>query len=630
MAAEVQQPTRTFSIQLLLLAGLVAQLLSIVPLWGHESENAAILGRYSKGYALFLVFHGIVAVGWLTLTIWRNRSENVLKRLPPRILYGVALVTGLALAAIWLTSVEAVIKQYLSLTWLIAIFVLVRSLPDRPVIFRRWPLALAPLSLLLLFVMYVGVLADRRFEPDEALWADSSVALFTAGGMYGRTIDGPPMLIEPGRGWISAGYGWALYHIAFDLSVGRTWVFVAYLIAFAGIGAVTSRLHGWRTGLVAIFVAILSLTFIPHLIYRPNNQIPAVAIFIMFFALQARHSKRQLSAGIWHFLCGLLATLSLQVHASGVIFAVAFSLFYLLDFAMVSYRQHKLADLRPLVIFGLGALLGTLIYVQFNIQPAGGLGPFLQRLAAERGAYHGLLPSWQRFFHWDNSLIELFLVLLGAFYLLWRRQKADRPFIQMFLLILLAATFLDTQGYLLTFNAFFVITIAIFLDGGFGSPAIPGLQNRQSLLATGAVLFVLTLQMYGSFLSNPAIGDWFRTGQLPPFLYKAIVPVLEPYLRPDDTIVSTHELIWGFPDAHIISHTTASIHIYGKLAVQNGPFDSEVAVWEDVSPTLIIFIEHEMHFDPGLKEYMALHHFQVCAETEFMDRDIRIYRTACP
>ena len=62
MIAEVPQRTKFISIRLLLWAGLLVQLLNIVPLWSHESKNASILGRYDSGYALVLILHGIVAI----------------------------------------------------------------------------------------------------------------------------------------------------------------------------------------------------------------------------------------------------------------------------------------------------------------------------------------------------------------------------------------------------------------------------------------------------------------------------------------------------------------------------------------------------------------------------------------
>src|SRR5690606_17374080 len=288
-------------------------------------------GRFSLRYAAILGVHIVILLVWCGLVWQHRRVEALLQRTSTAVRMGFLVVGCIIVLVAWLTSVETVIKEYLSVTWLCAALVVIVTLEDKNFSQSRWPILLGICLLLLLVPMYVGVLADRRFEPDEAAWADRSEAIFSAGGLYTRTYYWPEAPITPGYGWFHAVYGWLLHNVAFDLSVGRTLQFICYLIAFIGIGFISARLYGRYVAVITVAFAVLSQTFIPYIEYRGNLQIPAVATFIVFAGLQARYTFNRLSV-VWHFLCGLLTTLSLQVHASGIIFAFALSLFYVTEF----------------------------------------------------------------------------------------------------------------------------------------------------------------------------------------------------------------------------------------------------------------------------------------------------------
>lgn len=610
---------------MVLVAGLIVQVLAGASLWQHESTAPTFLNRYSSRYAFVLAAHALVLLIWLGLVLRHADTLRLLRRLPAGLRGGLLILAGLGVLAVWMTTTETVVKEYVTVLWLCIALLMVAGLSDAQVTWR-WPLALGLVVLVLLPPMYIGALADRRFEPDEAAWADRSEAIFAAGGLYTRTYYWPYSPITPGYGWLHAGYGWLLHNIDIDISIGRTWQFVSYLIAFAGIGAVAARLYGAYVAVVAAAVAALSQTFIPVVEYRGNLQIPAVATFIVFAALQARHTQRR--AGLWHFIAGLLAGLSLQVHASGIIFAFALSLFYLLEYLWGVYRQRRLLSLWPLVSFGAGGLVAAVVFILFNVMPVGGFSAYLAQLAGERGAFHTLLPSLQRLLSWP-SMVEGALVLFGVLYIVLRRSPADRLLMGLVGCILIGAALLDTQGYLHTYNTFFIIPVGVLLVDGFRQPEQAAGRSRRSVLAVSAVMAALIVQMAGLFLWQPGIWNWFRTGQLPPFLHEEIVPVLEPYIRDDDTVVSTHQLFWGFPRINLVSHVAGGHHIHGGTAARNGPFAEEIDLWEDVQPTLIIFIEQEMHFDPGLAAYMERHNFQVCDELRFMERAVRLYRTTC-
>ncbi|MBZ0278729.1 MAG: hypothetical protein K8I60_21455, partial [Anaerolineae bacterium] len=97
------------------------------------------------------------------------------------------------------------------------------------------------------------------------------------------------------------------------------------------------------------------------------------------------------------------------------------------------------------------------------------------------------------------------------------------------------------------------------------------------------------------------------------------------FLKDNDVIVSTHQLIWTLPDyPHLVSFAAE------QTAMARWHLTDAKDVWERVQPTLIIEVEREMHFDPGLVAYMAEKGFQVCETLNVLNTPIHLYRTTCP
>lgn len=621
MTAVSAAPTaRTLTPRIALWAGLTAQLFCAPALWGHQSiGEGLLLERYSPRYTLALGLHLLLALAWLAAALRHAPITRRLERLPAGARYGLLVAGGLAAFALWLLPVETVLQQYFTLNGLLASFMLIITLPDAPPRFRRWPLAALVFLLLVLIPLYIGAVSDRRFEPDEAFWAEFTEAVFSAGGLYSRTHLWPPEVITPGQGWLNVGFGWLLHTFGFHLIIGRTLQFASYLVAFVGIAALAWRLYGRTAALLAAGVAVLSQGFIPVVEYRPNLQMHAFATFMTLVAAQARRSSRRAR---WDFGCGLLATLSMQAHASGMIFTGAFFLVYLGEFLWPSYRRRQAAPLWPLLAFSLGAGLGAGIYFVFNVLPVGGLEAYLARLIAERSGRSHPLPFLRALLEW-RSVLEGFLFAAGLVYILWRRNESDRFLLGVLAALALVSVFLDTQGYRSTFSVFLVITVGVLAADGLRAANQPPDASRRAALGTAALFAALLAQMVGMFLISPWTLTFYRTGQTPPFLYEAIGPVLEPYLRPGEKIVSTHQLIWSFPRADLVSHAA------GGMSVGRGVSAAEIEVWDQVRPDVIVYIENEMHFDPGLQMYMERENFGVCDRLEFMEHAVEIYRRGC-
>jgi hypothetical protein len=515
--------------------------------------------------------------------------------------------------------VEGVLKGFVVFNSLLAALVLIRSLPDRALSFRHWDRLLLAVAVMMLFPALIAVLSNRRFSPDEADWAVRSTGPFVSEGLYERNWLEVPVKITPGRGWSSALYGWLLHNVSYNLMVGRAFNFAGYLLAFAGIWAVTARLFGSRPAAVSTAVAMFTPGTVNYLDYRSDHQLPAGGMLITFAAFQARYSRKPLPRAVWHFLCGLFATLSLQIHGAGIVYAAGFSVFYLAEFATESYRQRRWASPEPLIWFGLGAAVGAASYYMFNIAPVGGLRAYLDHLLTRRGKrLHGPWIVLQT----PRNVIVRAVAWGAVIYLLWRRTWVDRRFLGLFACVAIAGMILDTQSYPTLYNAFYLVPVGALIVDGLGSVSVPRGQNLHAALASGLVALafggLLWVQLRPSTFTH-----WLKTRELPPYLYDELGGVLKSEISSTDVVVGTPLLTWSLPEHPHLLSTQAEVTAV-KLWHVSGP-----EVWERVKPTVVIDVQQETTLPPGLQAYMKAHQFGVCQTFEVMGRRVLLYRATC-
>jgi hypothetical protein len=612
--------TRTLSTATVLAAGAVAQLLFISPLWGHSSTGGSILGRYSPRYALALALSTAIMLGWAAAWIgrewvrrWLERSSALLRWVGVGL--AAALVTG-----VLLTSIEGVLKSFVAFNSLLVALILVRSLPDRALAFRHWDRLLLAVAVIMLFPALIAVLSNRRFSPDEAVYAIMSTGPFVSNGLYDRNWLEVPVKIAPGRGWSLAVYGWFLHNVSYNLMVGRAFNFAGYLLAFAGIWAVTARLFGSKPATVSTVAAMFAPGIVNVLDLRPDHQLSAGAMLIAFAAFQARYSRKASPRAVWHVLCGLFATLSLEIHGAGIVYAAGFSLFYLAEFGVESYRQRRWASPEPLIWFGLGAAVGTASYYVFNVAPVGGPRAYLDHLVTRRGAR--INDPWT-VLRTPRSVIVRAVAWGALIYLLWRRNWADRRFVGLFACVAVAGTILDTRGYLALYNPFYLVPVGVLIVDGLGSASVPRGQNLHAALASGLVALAFGSLLWVQ-LRPSTFTHWLRTRELPPYLYQELGGVLRPYVTDTDVIVGTPSLEWSLPEhPHLVSVEAEGVAM--KLWHVSGP-----EVWERARPTVVVDVQQETTLPPGLQTYMEAHQFGVCQTFEVMGRRVRLYRAGCP
>ncbi len=587
---------------------LIIQLGLLAPLWGHISDAPQFLGRYSERYMIALIAHLSLIGAWSLAYYYRHQLAIWLRHGLWRWLW---VVCGVAISGLWLAGIETHIKAVAAINWCLVGAVLFSLLSDNPIRNRSWIAIIIVLCALWLIPIAITALTTKDFSPDEAHWADYATSPYIVGGLYARTWLNEPVVITPGIGWSVAAYGWLLEHAAFDIRVGRLWNMGAYLLSFVGIGALAWRLYGGAAAWIAIALSFFSGAFFPFADYRPDQQLPFAAGWILFTAAQARLGLRH--HGLWHTLCGLFCALSLQLHAAGAYIAVGVGLFYLVE--ALRYRQ------RALFPFGLGAALGALVYYSFNIAPVGGLSPFLNTLISER--FGGTRDAYLGRLAWP-SLMELVLGLLGWGYLLARRRKTDRLFLGLAACIIITFLLLDNWGYRTVYQALFLVPLAAFLSANQETNIAP--ISRRGLWLFGAIVWMLAAQMSGEFIAWARVGDVLFGRDWPPFTNLIIGERVKPHITDDDIIVSTHELIWTFQERPNFYSMAGEATAARRWGYQSDPSQ----VWARVSPTIVIHLEGRIALTSGLIAHMQSNNFVICERMNIRGIVVTIYRAQCP
>jgi hypothetical protein len=404
--------------------------------------------------------------------------------------------------------------------------------------------------------------------------------------------------------------------------LGRWLNIIGYAIGFVGIYAVGARLYDRRVGGLAAVTMALSMAFIPTWLFSPNHFIVPVAAWLLFALVIAREGSgfRHL---LLHGIIGLTATSSLNVHMAGVILAVAYSLFYALDALWCLWKARQWRALWPMVAFGTGALIGTVIYYFTNIHVVGGLSAYLEPLLYRIEGQGNSRPLLFFYTRWP-SLLEQCLIVAGLAYCLWRRTQADRFLLAIFALTLFSAFVLDSEGYLWHYGSYVFLPVGVLLAQGFTQ--LSALFTRRTAWVAASVILLMVGQQFGTFVDWSTVGHFVVRGRLPTYLYNELKGVLPAYTRSGDVIYGTHQLLWVFPhggDVRLVSYGSEldGMLLYNVMTPQ--------AVWEVVQPTVIIFIDGHMIFDVGMQAYMTDHLFTVCHTLTVQDREITILRPDC-
>lgn len=597
----------------ILAAAVVMQTLAAAGLVQYGSVGG---GLNARDFAALVACVG-VAVCWIVMLVtYRHLCPHLIGLRTPRRLGIMAGVTAGGIL-VWLLPINLGVRQFVSINSLLVNLLLIATLADgKPR--QRKAAAILSITALGIGLLPMGftVLVRMPFSPDEAHWADFASTAFatTNPGVYARTWLMAPTQITPGVGWSVAAYGWFLEHITFNIRVGRSWNFASYLVAFAGIALLSWRLYGRWAALASLIFAGFSATFIPVFDYRPDHQIPAAAAFAFLLVIVARQSLSVRRARLFDTLAGIVAVSALQLHAVAIALTAGLGLFYGGTWLLAVGKSRRICvyGFAPLLAYTLGVALGGLLYFAFNIAPVGGVGPFLAQLGGRLNLLYTIHPM----FSWP-SLPELALIAFGFTVLLLRRNRSDRLFLGMLVAYIVALLALDTQGYRSAVSAFYAVVAGAFVAGGLGEP-----YGRRSVWTLLSILTLLGAQTMG-FVDWQAVLVGLRTGVVPNYVYADMRDTLTERLSENDTLVSTHLLIWA------LGNRSGYYSVSGELTGAqrwNVPLDE---VWERIEPTVVVDIPTQMVLDPGLQTYMQRHGFTLCESVPVQHLHLNFYRPDC-
>lgn len=600
------------------MAILALQVLSIPVLWGHQSTPADILGRYSLRYAPVLALNVLLIVACLVLVAIAPRVRGWLAALPGWVVHGTIAVGLLAVAGVGFTGVEAKLLAYLCLNWVAVVLLALHPCEQvqlHPMVERNMLPGLAGIVMLAAMPVAITGLGVNIYEPDEGHYADIATSYFADGALYNKSWLSPQYTVQPGLSWFFVAYGALLETFGYSVYISRVMSLVIYGLFFCGLAAVTGHLYGRAAALIAVGAAAMSLAFLPEWEYRPNRFILVVGIWAFYLRLRAVNASGA-PRYVLHVAVGLLVTLAMNLHPISIVLALAFSLLYGTEMLWRLWRDRNLAALYPALAFGAGALTGTVIYIFANVLPAGGFAAYVGVLGESVSNPRPLLFVYTR---WP-SLFEQVLVLCGVGWLLWRRCAADRTVLAVLGATVLAAYVMDTQGYIYHVGAYYFVGVGALLAGLYGS------DRGKTLLAGGAVVVAMGLQLVAGHTDWNTVRYVAQNGALPPYLYHELQAVLPAYVTEDDVVYSTHQLVWVFPhtgEPNVVSYA-------GEL---EGMKRFEVAerreVWEAVQPTVIIFVENQMLYDVGMQAYLADNPFERCEVLTVLNTEIEILRPVC-
>ncbi|MGJ3237730.1 MAG: hypothetical protein ACFE0Q_03390 [Anaerolineae bacterium] len=606
---ERYSPPITLSI-VLGFAGII-NLFAYPTLFGHRSTGGTVLGLYSTRYSLMLVGAVILTLAWGVAWVLRTPLQARLRSVPSWVVFVCIVLICMGMIGIVQLPINGRVLQYLSVNAILLMTVLAFE-QTAHVNTHLWRVMLVIGVIVMLALSFITILTERPFHLDDAHWADLASSYWVADGLYTRTWGQEPLLISPGIGWVHAVYGWILVNINFEISTGRLIRFFANLSLILGMGWFSMHHFGKRSGLVLMGV-LLGLPFVlTDGSYRPNYFALASGFYLLTAHSIARQSERSWALGL-HVLIGLGVTLAMELHAVALGIAIGISIFYLLDLAW-HWQKNREAGIRMVIAYGIGALIGTGIYFWANIASIGGLDVYLGTLVDER---YQPTRSWR----WLNPpIIYQWLIVAGWGYLLWRRHRVDWYVLIVIGTVVASTMLIDTQGYFIHIIFLLMLPAGMALVDGLNGDG----QLTQRLVWTSAgAMFVIGTYFAGQYVEWGSVRYVLNNRALPAYEIDVIGAEIVPYVRQDERIVTTHELIWTFWDYPELLSYGAELTLQGR-----GGYDDPVEVWRDFDPDVIVDLPGRMVINTGLRTYRDTY-YDLCHSLNVRGFAINIYRKDC-
>jgi len=167
------------------------------------------------------------------------------------------------------------------------------------------------------------------------------------------------------------GYGivlQALWFRVFGLSlfIGRLYSFLMGMGLLGAVFMTTRVWFGSPTAWYALLFGGASSIFFANFTLRmdaPGQFVYALVLWLHVVAVYRRRS------GLWHFLVGLLAILTTEVHILGLIYVGGLAFYYFIDYLLTCWQRRRILINHGAIFFYAGALIAGVIYLLIHVVP---------------------------------------------------------------------------------------------------------------------------------------------------------------------------------------------------------------------------------------------------------------------
>jgi hypothetical protein len=609
----------------------------------YPAEDATLFGRYTMRYALLLGGAVFVTLVWGGITLWHGRISTWIARLPRWLVLTLGAISPVVVWFFWQANVNRSATWFMMMI-LYAIVIYIAHQQQQgdndqsmPTGWMQPVMGVIAVGLAFAFALQALSAPAPYWPQDEAVWADlSTMYLRDNASLYLDDFKG--MIVAPS---IGAGtflfLGIPLQVLGFTPYVGRILVILAYLGGGFFAYRTTRNLSNRTSALISTILLLSSMNLVQAYEFRPHHLLPVLVALLLWITVKLPAyddtilHQGKLSSLAWGI--GFGAVNGIQLHAAGIIYAFAFSVFFVLLW-LWRWRTHRDGlDFfwRGVLPYGIGAFLGVVIFFFVNILPVGGLNAYLELIGRTSGGGNiAFLPIYLTDvygIYWRVDIVLMIAGWLGGSWLLFtiRDQAPQRmAIVTLWLLTMLFGLFFDSYGYPHLYVVFLAV-IGGLLVGNIYS-------RRASAFAGHWVPFFVALAVLPSVISHLSWMDigHFVTGQHAP-LYDSnpkIADQLDIYWTDDDMLLTTDLLLCSLPERENWQG------IYGTLIYNRYYADEDLAQqWRDLGVTVVAYVNDDAFISAGqvglmtgVLDYMRENDFWICDEFAVEPYTVTIYR----
>lgn len=356
-----------------------------------------------------------------------------------------------------------------------------------------------------------------------------------------------------------------------------------------------------QAGIVAIVFTALTASFMSHFYIRMDALGVLAYLLVLWLHLVAVRGQRT-----WlHFVVGVVAIVAVEVHIQMLLYIVAISFYYLLEYIQLLWRERRIVLVTPSTLYFSGAFIAGVIYLIIHVLP----DPeayFIIARDCPACQSPGLVKELQRyllFIFLRNSEMLIFFMALGAAYI--RRSKADKHFFILLAGFLIGQAIISPPAQIEYFTHLLPL-VGLGVGGIFVKSNVQNNSITDTQLTMGifVVSFLFIIQLTSVIISTTNRVD---------------TPDSVVYVReniPPDTVVM------GLPPLYhqLLEYNKFLSYASGERYGINLRDEDYIAFWEREQPQ--VFIGRPLSDDTLWWQYMNTHNFQQVRSEVWVSGDL--------